>query len=126
MVLLIEKCVKIHIEADPMEEFIIIGAYIAELPPGKFREAILKDALKSNFNVNKNAGILSYMGRENILTLHTKIALGSLSIDTLMHCLKHLTKRARAWQDAINEGRSSPPEELPKGSSQSKKSIFGF
>ena len=66
------------------------------------------------------------MGRENILTLHTKFSLGSLSIDELMHCLKQLTQRARAWQDAINEGRSSPPEDIPKGTTQSKKSIFGF
>lgn len=126
VVLLIEKRVKIQIETDPMEEFLTVGAYVADLPPGKFREHILKDALKANYNIHKNAGILSYMGRENILTLHIKFALGSLEIDTLMDSLKHLTKRARAWQDAIEEGRSSPLEELPKGKTGGKKSIFGF
>ncbi len=126
VVLLIEKRVKIHIEIDSMEEFITIGAFITELPPGKFRENILKDALKSNFDEHKNPGILSYMARENVLALHSKFALSGLTIDSLMQSLKHLTKRARLWQDAINEGRTSPSEDIPKGTTQGKKSIFGF
>lgn len=126
VVLLIENRVKIHIETDSLGEIVIIGAFITELPPGKFREHILKDALKANYNVKNCPGILSYMGKENILTLHSTFALEALTIETLIQCLKHLTKRARLWQDAIEEGKSSPYEDIPTGSRQSKKSIFGF
>jgi hypothetical protein len=126
VVLFIENSVKVHIELDPTEEYLIIGAFIGDLPPGKFREHILKDALKSNFSLQKNKGILSYIGKENTLTVHTKLLLEKTTIDSLMQCLKDLTKRAQSWQEAFEEGKSSPTDEIPKSTHRKKGSIFGF
>ena len=91
----IEKRVKIHIETDSIEEFLILGAFIEELPPGKFRENILKNALKANYLVNKKPEILSYLGRENTLILHRKFIVGSLNVDELILQIKNITARAK-------------------------------
>jgi len=124
--LLIENKVRIQIQPDSLDEYIILGAFIAELPPGKFREHILRDGLKANFALDSNPGILSYHEKKNMLMLHMKLPISSVNSDDLVEHLKHLKTRAIAWQEAIDEGRSSPKEELPEGSGSTKKSIFGF
>ncbi len=124
--LIVEKRVKFHIEPDSVQEFMILGATIAELPPGKFRENILKDALKANSLININPGILSYAGRENALILHSKLFIQGTSVDEMIKVMKHLTSRAKKWMDAIEEGRSCPDDELPKKTGLSGKGMFGF
>jgi D-alanine-D-alanine ligase-like ATP-grasp enzyme len=104
----------------------ILGATISELPPGKFRENILKDALKANSRINVNPGVLSYLGRENTLILHTKLFIQGTSVDEIIKEMKHLTSRAKKWMDAIDEGRASPDEEIPKKVGLSGKGMFGF
>jgi hypothetical protein len=112
--MLVEGKVKVQLEPDKKGDFFLIGAYIGELPPGKFREHILKDALKINFNAGKNLGILSYMGKHNSLMLHRKIHLESLTVDELIKHIKHITVRAKKWQDAMDIGHTSPDDEIPK------------
>jgi hypothetical protein len=124
--LLIEHTIKIQIEPDEMDEFIIIAAMIEELPPGKFREHILRDSLKANYKLDQNPGILSYMYKNNLLMLHLKRPLGSLSVDDLVVHIKELVERAKKWKSAINEGFSAPTDEIPSTTETSKKSIFGF
>jgi hypothetical protein len=124
--LIVEKRVKFNIEADSVGEFMILGATISELPPGKFRENILKDALKANSRINVNPGVLSYLGRENTLILHTKLFIQGTSVDEIIKEMKHLTSRAKKWMDAIDEGRASPDEEIPKKVGLSGKGMFGF
>jgi len=124
--LIVEKRVKFHIESDSVEEFMILGATISELPPGKFRENILKDALKANSRINVNPGVLSYAGRENLLVIHTKLFIQGTSVDEMILRIKQLTSRAKKWMGAINEGRSCPDDELPKKSGLSGKGMFGF
>ena len=45
----INNLIKVQIELDSPGEKILLMSLITELPPGKFRENILKDALKANF-----------------------------------------------------------------------------
>lgn len=124
--LMIEKRVKIQIEIDSVGEFLILGAYIAELPPGKFREHILKNSLRVNYLINERPEILSYMNRENMLTLHRKFMLAALNVDELITQIKNITIRAKKWQDAIESGLPSPDDELPSSNQITNKSIFGL
>ena len=124
--LLIEQSIRVQIEPDDLDEFIVIGAMIEELPPGKFREHILKDALKANYLADKNPGILSYMYKNNLLMLHKKLPMGSLKVEDLINHIKGLVERAKKWKDAINEGYSCPTDEIPKPNESQNKSIFGF
>ena len=122
----IDRLIKIQIETDVAEEFLILGAFIAELPPGKFREHILKDALKANYLVNKKPEILAYLGRENSLTLHRKFILGSITVEDLVDYIKSMVDRAKKWHGAIESGKASPDEELPSKTDGSNRSMFGF
>ena len=125
--MLVEERVKMQMETDRSDEFLLIGAYIGELPPGKFREHILFDALKANYRTNENPGILSYVGKHNSLMVWRKFSLETLSVDSLIEHIKHLSGRAKKWQDAMDSGHASPDDELPQvKDSKPKNNMFGM
>ena len=124
--LVIDQTIKVQIEPDSFDEYIYIAAMIEELPPGKFREHILRDALKANYLADINPGTLSYMYKNNMLMLHQKFPLGSLDALKLIDLVKTLVERAKVWKTAINEGYSAPKEEVPTDDTHAKGSIFGM
>lgn len=122
--LLIEQKVTVQIETDRNEEFLIIGAFIAELPPGKFREHILRDALKANSLYKNTSQVLSYMKNENHLIIHKKMLLEAISSDNLFKEIKNISSRAKKWLESLDNGRSCPDDEMPAKTTSSDKSIF--
>lgn len=126
--LMINEKVKVQLEVDVTGENIMMASLITELPPGKFRERILKDALKANYLAEENHGVLSYTGPDNALVLILNIHMHGLTGKELYEHLSIFVERAQGWQRAIDEGHPSPPDtaEVPKGEGGPKHSIFGF
>ena len=121
----INQTIYVQLELDSPGETLLLMSLIIELPPGKFRENILKDALKANFLSEEKGGVLSYVKRENHLVLCQTLYTHSITADTLYDHLLLFTERVKQWQDAINGGRTSPDGEIPQGSNK-KGSIFGL
>lgn len=126
--LMINEKVKVQLEVDVTGESILMATLVTELPPGKFRERILKDALKANYLAEENHGVLSYTGPDNALVLALTIPMHGLTGKELYEHLSIFVERAQGWQKAIDEGHPSPPdtEEVPKRDGGAKHSIFGF
>ncbi len=122
----VNQILKIQIELDPSGEKILLMTKIIELPPGKFRESVLKDALKANFLAEEKEGILSYLERQNTLVLCKDLYTHAITRDILYSHLIQFIERASKWQSSIEAGRSSPDGgEIPEGT-EKKGSIFGF
>ncbi len=122
----VNQILKIQIELDPPGEIILLMAKVIELPPGKFRENILRDALKANFLAEEKEGVLSYLERQNTLVLCQNLYTHSISRDILYAHLMQFIERSSKWLAAIEAGRSSPDSgEIPEGT-EKKGSIFGF
>lgn len=64
--LLIEGSLKVQIEHEIDQERILFASFLQELPPGKFREDILKEALKANDALDR-LGIFAYSPKNNSL-----------------------------------------------------------
>lgn len=126
--LMINEKVKVQLEVDVTGESILMAALVTELPPGKFRERILKDALKANYRAEENHGVLSYTGPDNALVLALTIPMHGLNGKELYEHLSIFVERATGWQNAIDEGFPSPQDtdEVPKGDGGTKTSLFGF
>ncbi len=126
--LLINEKLKVQLEVDVTGENLLMASLISELPPGQFRENILKNALKANYLVEENFGALSYTGPDNSLTLATNIPLHGLTGRELYEILSIFVQRATAWQKAIDEGHPYPLDsgEVPKSESAHKSPLFGF
>ncbi|MCH9811333.1 CesT family type III secretion system chaperone [bacterium] len=124
--MIIKGTIKAQIDLDRRDDGILVCLYIAELPPGKFREHVLKDALKANSRLLTNRGVLAYIGKHNSLVLFQKVRPENITTDSLIDILKHLTARTKLWQDAIDSGHASPDEEMPKVGGTHKNSMFGM
>jgi hypothetical protein len=123
--LTINQKIKVQIEVSKNEESILLISLISELPPGKFRETVLKDSLKANFYAEEKAGILSYVLRENSLVLFQNINAHALDAEKLKEALLVFSDRALKWLNSIESGALAPDGEIPE-SSEKKGSIFGF
>ncbi len=122
----INNNLKVQIELDPPGEKILLMSKIIELPPGKFRENILRDGLKANFLAEEKEGILSYLERQNTLVLCHDLYTHSITMNILHEHLIKFIERATKWFTAIEAGRSSPDiGEIPE-ITEKKGSLFGF
>ncbi len=61
--------IDIQIEHDPTQHRILLVAVICPIPPGKFRENVLRQALKANHNINR-LGTFSYIEKTSSLAMH--------------------------------------------------------
>lgn len=126
--LVINESLKVQLEMSSTGEEILIGSFIVELPPGRFREEVLKDALKANYKSDVNPGVLSYVKNHNALTLFQSIQAHGISADIIYKYLSLFAERAKGWKDAINNGKTHPIDsgEVPKGRDGERSSLFGF
>lgn len=126
--LLINEKIYVQLEAESTGEFILATSEISELPPGRFRENILKDALKSNSLHEFNPSILAYLGKTNKLILFQYIPAHAITASLLQQHLSRLVARAERWKKAIDAGRTSPddPLEMPRALEVRKTSPIGF
>ncbi len=126
--LLINEKLKVQLEVDVTGENLLMACLVSELPPGRFRENILKNALKANHLIEENFGTLSYTGPDNALVLSTNLLMHGLTGRELYEFLSIFVGRATAWQKAIDEGHPYPLDsgEVPQPHSSQKIPLFGF
>jgi len=105
--LLLDDKLEIQLQMDPREENLIIWAFLHEIPPGRFRENVLKDALKVNGEFHP-FGSLAYYEKKNMLILHNFVPAEALSGEKLMEKLEKFIEEAEEWRSAIERGGTSP------------------
>lgn len=105
----------VQLEPDEKGEHLILFSTIVELPPGKFRENVLQEALKTNGEKEPRPGVLGYVAPKNLLSLHQRYPLRILTAEILSGILGGFLEMAESWFEAVNTGRSSPnpPSDTP-------------
>ena len=98
----------IQLQLDASLENLWIFAKLIETPPGKFRENILKEALKANALPDPRTAILAYVASSNELALFQKYPLQILNGERLSGFLGAFVEMAEEWQEAIEAGQSAP------------------
>jgi hypothetical protein len=98
----------VQIQIDAAQEKLYIASFICELLPGKFRENVLAEALKSNNLPDPRTGILGYITNNNRLTLHQRYPFATMDGEKLSMYLAGFIEYANLWREAIEKGFSSP------------------
>ncbi len=106
--LVIDEKLPVQFEMDMNQDMLMVGSSICELPPGKFRESVLKEALKANGNRAYGHGILSYVERNNTLVIFEYFYTKGLTGETLATYLETFIPYANSWRDAIETGSAFP------------------
>lgn len=94
---------QMQMERSDEELFVLVS--LPELPPGRYRQEVLKEALKENLVAK---GTLAFLAPQNRLVLFQHFNLLNTTAETLAAALFSLHERALAWASAIQEGRTAP------------------
>lgn len=98
----------IQLQPDSSQDNLWIFCKLIETPPGKFRENILKEALKANAKPDPRPGILAYISTTNDLVLFQTYPIGILNGERLGGIVGAFLEMATSWQEAIQSGLSAP------------------
>ena len=110
--LLLDDLLEIQLQMDSYDEHLILWAYLHDVPPGRYRENVLKEALK--FNSLKNSpGTLAFYEKKNLLILQNFLPIEMLSGEKLVKQLEVFIEKADEWRLAIEDGHASPSPSLP-------------
>lgn len=104
---------KVQLQLDLSQEKIFFFSKIIEIPPGKFRENVLKESLKSNGLPDPLAGILAYFPITNHLVLYQTYPLSILNGERLAALISSFLEMGENWYQAIKNGQSSPQSLRP-------------
>jgi hypothetical protein len=96
--------IKLQIELDAPQENIIIGAIIGELVPGKFRENVLREALKENSSPPPRLGVFAFSPKKNALIFFNKISIQTVDIKNLVDLIRNIVDKAAMWKESIERG----------------------
>ena len=115
---------EIQLELDRMGLFLIVGADLGSLPPGKYRENLFREALKANGLPYPWNGILAYSKKTDHLVIYDQLNVKNLTGEKVATFLSSFTAKAKVWKDALSR------EELPaidQGyTSQPSSGMFGL
>jgi len=103
----------LQLELDQSEEMLIMISSIAEVPPGKFREQVMKEAMKENELMRGKDGVLGYVLQRNMLTFHYQYPLEQVTGTFLADLLETLIPKIEAWYDALARGSAGPNPQTP-------------
>ena len=100
----VNNVMHLQLQEEENKERILLAAFFGELPPGKFREILLKETLKEN-NLFPRIGTFAYSPRNNQMVFFTYAALPTLTGDKLADVLELFLDRAFSWKTALETGQ---------------------
>lgn len=109
--IVLDDDLSIQLEVDRAGERLLIVAFVAEIPPGRFRENLLKETLKINAMQNRS-GIFAYIEKINMLVLFHFLTLETVKAEMLADFLELFSKEAGTWRSSISMGTPLPSEEM--------------
>lgn len=96
----------IQMELDASQENLFLFTKIIELPPGKFRENVLCEALKNNGMPDPRAGVFGFIALTSQLALYQMYPITMLNGETLSGLLGAFFDMGSAWHSAIRNGQA--------------------
>ena len=120
---------QIQLEADSRSEKLILASDLGQIPQGRYRENIFREALKANGLPPPRNGIFAYSKKNESLVLCDSISLEELTGTKLADYLHSFIQKGELWKNAITRGEvpSFMGNELSFGAAQSQPGgLFGL
>ncbi|MBI2742517.1 MAG: CesT family type III secretion system chaperone [Chlamydiales bacterium] len=117
----INETLHVHLEDDEPKDRILIATFISEIPPGRYRENLLKEGLKSNAQFPR-VGTFAYSERNNQLCLFEYHSYVNLTGEKVADRLAVFIEKALLWRQAIEGGTLPAGKEVE---SKANRSVFG-
>ena len=121
--------IQIQLEVDSRGEKLVLAADLGQVPQGRYRENIFREALKANGLAPPRNGIFAYSKKNESLVLCDSIPLEELTGTKLADYLHSFMQKGELWKNAITRGDvpSFMGNELSFGASQGQPGgLFGL
>ena len=105
--LLLDEHLEIQMQMDRDETHLFLCAFVANVPPGRFREDVLRDTLKANGEPHPH-GAFAFYEKKNLLVLQQFISIEQLNGEPLVTRLEAFIQEAEEWHQAIKSGSTAP------------------
>lgn len=96
--------VTIYVELDRSKECLVIGSDIAQIPAGRFRENVFREAMKANGLPQPRHGTFAYSKQADRLVLFDKCPVKDLNGEKIAAIITPLAEKAQLWKEAIARG----------------------
>jgi hypothetical protein len=103
--IMINDQIAVQLELDKTGENVMLGCMILEISPGKFRENVLKAALKANYVKEKGIGNFSYIPKSATLCLFEFLPLDYLTEESTFKFFTDFCNKALNWHENLQAGR---------------------
>lgn len=120
----LKDAINVQLELNKGQDFLIIGTTLGELAPGKFRENVLREALKENNLPPPKVGLFAYSERKNALILFEKRHTQELNGQLIHELIKTIYEKAMLWKPLIDQGNVPQSSARAGGAPFSHASIF--
>lgn len=120
----LEIGVSIQIELDRYG-MLLIGSRLGAVHMGRFRDNLIRQALKSNEATSPSTGVLGFSQKSNQLILFTKMNPHQLNHHQIIHLLPLFINKAKLWKEAIEKG-TIPDLTTTETSSNKPSGLFGL
>ncbi len=107
---------------------VMIAIEVCEIPPGRFRENILREALKANGLPLPRKGVFAFSKKKDTLILYDQLLVEELTGEKLMDFLIPIQQKAEMWKAAISNGEvpSFSANELTFGRKSAGSGMLGL
>jgi len=93
---------EIQLELDRTGQSLVIGCDLGSIPPGKYRENLFREALKSNGLPHPRFGTFAYSKQTDHLVLFDTLNAKDLSGENVAEYLVHFVDKLIIWRNAID------------------------
>jgi hypothetical protein len=116
--------VSLQLELDSNDD-LIMASVLGTLPMGRYRDNLIRQALKSNNASLPSQGIFSFSAKTNHLILFLLIDPSRLNADSVFKILPPFIEKVKLWKEAIEAG-DTPMIASKQGTSSSQSGLFGL
>lgn len=102
--ILMRSGLTLQLELDRSGQFLILGADLGIVPPGKYRENLFREALKANNMPYPLHGILAYSKKNERLVLFEKLRSQEITGEIIAAEIIPFSEKAIIWQEALKRG----------------------
>jgi hypothetical protein len=121
----LELGISIQLELD-RHGLLLMGCRIGTLPMSRYRDNLIKQALRSNELSQPSTGVFGFSQKSNQLILFTKLEPRDLTSQQLQNLLPAFIEKAKKWGDALGNGETPSVDEGGSQSGKAPSGIFGL
>ena len=118
--------IEIYLEPYEKDQFLLIFCDLGNVPAGRFREDVFREALKSNGLPYPHNGTFAYSEQSDHLLLYSLLSYRELNGEKVASHLYPFIEKAKTWKETIERGSVPVADTTTTGRRIGPGGIFGL